>query len=269
MKLIEWHRLLLTASTWLLETRQSVMRIPRIYTEQDLSEGSTIKLDKAASSYLVKVLRLTEGAPVHLFNGLAVADDYGFFQASISNAGKTTEISVEVFIPESNNSALKISLLQGISKGDHMDITIQKAVELGVTDIIPVICERTVVNLKADRLDKKMRHWNGIVTSACEQSGRNQLMTIHDPVTFNQLSLEEKHSGFILQPGSSASMLDLTPGQNISLLIGPEGGFSDKEIQLANGKGFTAVKFGPRILRTETAAIAAISIIQSAWGDLN
>jgi len=245
------------------------MRIPRLYTEQTLTEGSTVKLDKAASSYLVKVLRLAEGTTVHLFNGIALHQQYGYFQATISTATKSVEIIVNHFVSESNSSPLKITLLQGISKGDHMDITIQKAVELGVTEIIPVICERTVVNIKTDRLDKKMRHWNGIINSACEQSGRNQLLTLHIPVKFNEIKLASNQTGFVLQPDSNHSILNTERPDSISLLIGPEGGFSDDEISFADTLGFTAVKFGPRILRTETAAISAISIIQAQWGDLN
>ena len=245
------------------------MRISRIYTEEILSEDCTITLDKATSSYLLKVLRLTEGTEVHLFNGLSVNGDYGYYASTITATGKQAEITTKKFVINNNQSPLNIILLQGISKGDHMDTTIQKAVELGVTEIIPVICERTVVNLKADRLEKKMRHWNGIATSACEQSGRNQLLTIHEPEKFSSVQLDDNQTGFILQPESTDSMLDAKQSDAASILIGPEGGFTDDEISQAIDKGFNAVKFGPRVLRTETAAIAAVSIIQSVWGDLN
>ena len=244
------------------------MRISRIYTEENLSEGSTIRLDKAASSYLLKVLRLSEGAVVHLFNGQAVNDNYGYYKSVISSAGKLAEITTTKFIIDNNQPPLRITLFQGISKGDHMDTTIQKAVELGVTEIVPVICERTVVNLKADRLDKKMRHWNGIVTSACEQSGRNHLLTICKPVKFSTIELKDS-SGFILEPRAEKSLQDAIQSDSVSLLIGPEGGFNEPEITDALNKGFSAIKFGPRILRTETAAIAAIAILQATWGDLN
>lgn len=245
------------------------MRISRIYTEQDLSTGSCIKLDKAASSYLLKVLRLSEGAEVHVFNGKPVDNNYGYYKATITTASKHAELLLTDFIKQNNQSPLKITLYQGISKGDHMDTTIQKAVELGVTEIIPLICERTVVNLKADRLDKKMRHWQSIVTSACEQSGRNQLLTLHAPIKYKHLSLADDQLGFILQPESPHSISDSTQTNSVGIVIGPEGGFSESEIQQAIGKDFKAVRFGPRILRTETAAIAGISILQSQWGDLN
>ncbi|MDH5516558.1 MAG: 16S rRNA (uracil(1498)-N(3))-methyltransferase [Gammaproteobacteria bacterium] len=244
------------------------MRISRLYTDESLTEGSTVSLDKAASSYLFKVLRLSEGAELHLFNGKTVNGDYGYYSSKITSTGKTVEVTLEKFVSNNNHSPLQITLLQGISKGDHMDTTIQKAVELGVTEIIPIICERTVVNLKADRLDKKMRHWHGIAISACEQSGRNQLLTIHQPLKFNDLQLTDG-DGFILQPDSSDSILDSKQTNTVTLLIGPEGGFSDNEMTLAVDKGFKTVRFGPRVLRTETAAIAAVSILQSLWGDLN
>jgi len=244
------------------------MRISRLYTEENLAEGCSITLDKAASSYLLKVLRLSEGTEVHLFNGKAVNGNYGYFKATINIAGKQAELTCNQFVINNNQSPLNITLLQGISKGDHMDTTIQKAVELGVTEIIPIICERTVVNLKTDRLGKKMRHWNGIVRSACEQSGRNQLLTIHTPIKYSQIKFSEKQTGFILQPDAGHSLLDFTVKESVAIIIGPEGGFTDEEMKQASDKGFKAVKFGPRILRTETAAIAAVSIIQNTWGDL-
>jgi len=245
------------------------MRISRIYTEDDLTEDCSITLDKATSSYLLKVLRLNEGTEVHLFNGNPVNGNYGYYKATINTTGKQAELTCNQFVINSNQSPLKITLVQGISKGDHMDTTIQKAVELGVAEIIPVICERTVVNLKADRLEKKMRHWNGIVKSACEQSGRNQLLTIHTPIKYSQIQLSDMQTGFILQPDSEHSLLDSTVKESVAIIIGPEGGFTDEEMKQASDKGFKAVRLGPRILRTETAAIAAVSIIQSAWGDLS
>jgi len=245
------------------------MRISRIYTEEDLAEDCSITLDKAASSYLLKVLRLNDGTEVHVFNGKAISNNYGYYKATIHTTGKQAKLTCQQFVINNNQSPLKICLFQGISKGDHMDTTIQKAVELGVTEIIPVICERTVVNLKADRLEKKMRHWNGIVQSACEQSGRNQLLTIHTPIKYNQIQLSDNQTGFILDPDSGYSLLDSSATVSVAIIIGPEGGFTDKEVEHAINKGFKPVKFGPRILRTETAAIAAVSIIQNAWGDLS
>lgn len=240
------------------------MRIPRLFIDQPLSCGETLKLEKTAASYLVKVLRLPVGSELILFNGLG-----GSYRATLLDQGKQAEVGVEQFITDKYESKLNITLIQGISKGDHMDITIQKAVELGVTEIIPLICERTVVNLKDDRLEKKMRHWNGIISNACEQCGRNTLLKIHNPVKFSDLKLSDNQTGFILQPTADNNLNTQQTPQSVAIMIGPEGGFTDEEVRQSVDKGFDEVRFGPRILRTETAAIAAISIMQSQWGDLN
>lgn len=245
------------------------MRIPRLYTEQAIIIGSPLSLDKNAANYLTRVLRLSHNSTVHLFNGQPFDHRSGYFESVLVIEGKNAALNVISFIADDTESPLPITLMQGVSKGDHMDLTIQKAVELGVSDIIPLICERTVVNLKADRLDKKMRHWQGIITSASEQCGRNTLLKLHPPVRFNNIQLDTNVTGYILQPTSPNQLITDTRPDAIALMIGPEGGFSDDEIQNAIDKGFRDVRFGPRILRTETAAIAAISIMQSHWGDLN
>lgn len=240
------------------------MRIPRLYIDQELVVDDLIKLDKPATSYLVKVLRLPIAADIILFNGQG-----GSYKATLLDHAKQAQVRIEKHIAGDNESPLKITLIQGISKGDHMDITIQKAVELGVNELIPLICERTVVNLKGDRLEKKMRHWNGIATSACEQSGRNNLLQIHPPKKLSVLSLDEDELGFILQPTADSNLQNQETPKAVSIMIGPEGGFTDEEIENSINKGFNEVRFGPRVLRTETAAIAAVSIIQAQWGDLN
>lgn len=240
------------------------MRIPRVYIDQDIEVDGILKLDKQATSYLVKVLRLPLYAELILFNGQG-----GSYTASLLDHSKQAEVHIQSFKKDNNESPLPITLIQGISKGDHMDLTIQKAVELGVTEIIPLICERTVVNLKGDRLDKKMKHWNGIVKSASEQSGRNKLLQIHQPRKLPIISLAENQTGFILQPTAASSFVTQEKPQSVVLMIGPEGGFTDSEIEESIEKGFKEVRFGPRVLRTETAAIAAVSILQAQWGDLN
>lgn len=240
------------------------MRIPRLYIDQDIAIDDIIKLDKPSASYLIKVLRLPLYAEVILFNGQG-----GSYKTTLLDHSKQAEVHVQEFIKNNNESPLKITLIQGISKGDHMDITIQKAVELGVHEIIPLICERTVVNLKGDRLEKKMKHWKGIVTSSSEQSGRNILLIIHQPRKLPIISLTEKQTGFILQPTALSNISATQAPTSVAIMIGPEGGFTDEEIESSKEKGFKEARFGPRVLRTETAAIAAISIIQSHWGDLN
>lgn len=240
------------------------MRIPRVFIERDLTVDEIFNLDKKATSYLVKVLRLPVYAEIILFNGQG-----GCYTASLLDHSKQAEVHIQSFTKDDNESPLPITLIQGISKGDHMDITIQKAVELGVTEIIPLICDRTVVNLKGERLEKKMKHWNGIVTSASEQSARNILLQIHQPKKLPIISLSKNQTGFILQPTANDSFIAQDKPQSVVIMIGPEGGFTDDEIEQSIEKGFKEVRFGPRVLRTETAAIAAVSILQAQWGDLN
>ena len=241
------------------------MRIPRIFHADVLSEEQIITLERSTAHYLTKVLRLQAGAELTVFNG----QGYEF-----SGRLETKEKEVSVYIKGRRyidcESPLHITLIQGISKGERMDITIQKAVELGVTRIIPVTTQRTVVHLKGDRLEKRMKHWQGIIHSACEQCGRNTLPQL---ATITPLSsLLDTPIGslkLLLSPYAKTSLSSLKPeNKSIALLIGPEGGLQDNEINQALSKGFTAVRMGPRIMRTETAAIASLAVIQALWGDL-
>ena len=165
-------------------------------------------------------------------------------------------------------SELRIHLLQGVSRGDRMDISIQKATELGVHMITPVICNRTNISFDAQRSKKKHQHWQQIIISACEQSGRSQLATLSDITTY-ELSLKQTLQGLklVLDPAAQTSLRSLQPDSDITLLIGPEGGLTEDEIEQARQAGFTSVSLGPRVLRTETAGIAAISALQVLWGD--
>jgi len=221
-------------------------------------------LDKNAGHHLTRVLRMQENDVVVLFNG-----DGGEYHARLRLQGKDVLAQVESFIDRDSESRLDITLLQGISKGERMDIVIQKAVELGVRKIIPVFCQRTVVNIKGERSDKKHQHWQGIVINACEQSGRtfvpvlseaNKLVdALHQPLPGLKLTLS---------PTASQTFHQIKPESNqVTLLIGPEGGLDEREIILAEACGFQSVRMGPRILRTETAALAAITALQTLWGD--
>jgi len=241
------------------------MKSIRIYHANPLTTGQLVELDKLASNHLLKVLRLKNDSIFKLFNG-----DGFEYTARLVVSGKKAVANIQQATKNDNESSLGIHLFQGISKGDRMDIAIQKSVELGVTSITPVITERTVVNLKGEREQKKLHHWKSIAISACEQSGRNFLPQIQ-PVcrltnifdnSFNDLKL-------LLDPLSNSSLKSLIPEKNIQILIGPEGGLSDTEIKLAMNNGFCGVKLGPRILRTETAALAAITSAQLLWGDLS
>ena len=240
------------------------MRVPRIYQHTDIDSGSTVELDQAAYHHLTRVLRFKENSQIILFNG-----NGGEFTGTLHIEGKKAFVSVGQFHDIERESILDITLLQGVSKGERMDISIQKAVELGVRKIAPVICQRTVVNLKSDRRDKKMQHWRGIIINACEQSGRNFIPELMPLIKLDDL-LNKRLDGLkvIMDPdaGSHLNQIDNT-GDRISLLIGPEGGLTDDEIRKAKNADFRGMQLGPRILRTETAALAAISALQTKWGD--
>ena len=232
------------------------MKSPRIYQNTSLEAGLDIELDKNASHHLTKVLRLKNDAEITLFNG-----DGHEYPSILLLQGKKVFVHIKNQLQTDRESNLKITLLQGISKGDRMDMCIQKAVELGVNKIIPVICQRTVVNLKADRGDKKIRHWQGIIISACEQSGRNVLPVLEAPSTLKEiLALPLKGLNLTLDPLSKFTFSSFEPESNeITLLIGPEGGLTQDEIDLSLKNNFKTARLGKRILRTETASITAIS----------
>lgn len=241
------------------------MRIPRIYQALAFSVGQQLELDKTAAHHLTRVLRMQENQPIVLFNGMG-----GEYTARLALHGKTVIAHIIEFIDRNSESPLKITLLQGISKGERMDICIQKAVELGVDKIVPVICQRTVVNIKGDRVDKKLHHWQGIVINACEQSGRTHIPQLLEPVRLAEaLALPDAGYKLTLSPDAINSLQQTPAGQNrMTLLIGPEGGLESREVDQAQASGFNAVRMGPRILRTETAAIAAITALQVLRGDL-
>ncbi len=243
------------------------MRITRIYHPGPLSIDQEVSLEPQAATHLTRVLRIQPGTELTLFNG-----DGNEYTAVISRVQRhhawANIINAQAVDRE---SSLNIRLVQGISKGERMDYTIQKAVELGVSSITPVLTERSTVQLKADRLEKRIRHWQGIINSACEQCGRNRVPVIETPLKLPQwlTQLEDTALKLTLQPNATETLNTITcTDNNIILLIGPEGGLSEDEIKLSNDKGFTSIRLGPRILRTETAAVTCLSIMQNCWGDL-
>lgn len=242
------------------------MRIPRIYHPGKLLAGETIMLETNAAHHLTRVLRMQDSEKVLLFNG-----EGGEFIAHLRFQGKQVAAYLEIFTNRDTDSSLQITLLQGISKGERMDFVMQKAVELGVSKIIPVICQRTVVNVRGERSEKKIQHWQGIIINACEQSGRTSVPLLMEPMKLIEgLQIPGNGIKLTLNPSASISLNQITPDcKNISLLIGPEGGLDDQEVRQAQANGFLGVRLGPRILRTETAALAAIAILQSTWGDLS
>ena len=241
------------------------MKSIRVFQPGQFETGQAITLDKSVSNHLLRVLRLKNDQLFTLFNG-----ESGEYTATLEISGKHAIAHIQSFTAQNNQSNLEIHLFQGISKGDRMDFAIQKSVELGVSKITPVICERTVVNLKADRLDKKLQHWNGVAISACEQSGLNIVPQVLPILKFEQvISSTDKSLKLLLDPLSDNSLHSLNPETSaISFLIGPEGGLSSNEIEQATEKSYQGIRLGPRILRTETAALTAIASAQLLWGDL-
>jgi 16S rRNA (uracil1498-N3)-methyltransferase len=206
------------------------------------------------------------GQSAILFNG-----EGGQYIGRLTNASKTNStVLIDGFSAVEKESNLKIHLAVGVSKGDRMDWIIQKATELGVTEISPIFTGRTEVKLSGSRLDKKLSHWQQIAISACEQSQRNRVPSINPILSFDDW-LELKHNGLklLMNHLGDLGLSEISPkDQNIVLLVGPEGGLSENEICVAEVSGYTSVSMGPRILRTETAPVAALSILQSLWGDM-
>jgi len=242
------------------------MAFPRFYCLNKLSPGSHLELPENAAMHASRVLRMQAGEKLILFNG-----DGNQYLAELTFVRKNA-VGAKVMSSQAinNESPLKITLLQGISSGDRMDFTIQKAVEMGVSHIQPISTQRSVVKLSAERAEKRLEHWQNIIVSACEQSGRAVVPEIDVPVSLAQWFSKKPSfdSGITLAPGASQSLKTLEkPAGDICLLIGAEGGLTDDEIDLANLQGFQAVTLGKRILRTETAALAAIAAMQTLWGD--
>lgn len=242
------------------------MRIPRIYVPDPITPQAPLTLDGNAANHIGRVLRLKPDAPLILFNGQG-----GEYPAVIRELGKRSVIvEVQAYQQRERESPLSITLVQGISRGERMDYTIQKSVELGVTRIVPVVTERTVVNLDDKRRDKRWQHWQGVIIAACEQCGRNRLPTL-EAITDLPRALQTPGAGqrLLLDHRSEAHVQALEPAQQVCLLIGPEGGLSATERAQATAQGFTGIRLGPRVLRTETAALTAIAALQTLWGDLH
>lgn len=230
--------------------------------------GGELVLDGDRARYLGRVLRLAVGDEVTVFNGTG-----GEWSASIEAMTKSTvTLRVGEHSDPQTESSLKVHLVQGISRGERMDFVIQKATELGVKRITPVLTEYGVVKLDAARAAKRRDHWEGVAASACEQSGRTRLPLIDVPVALKDWfgsKPAEVDAQIILAPGETTPLAEVSvPETKVCVLIGPEGGFSQTEYEDAALAGFKSISLGPRVLRTETAAVAALAIMQSLWGDL-
>ncbi|MGA2654534.1 MAG: 16S rRNA (uracil(1498)-N(3))-methyltransferase [Gammaproteobacteria bacterium] len=239
------------------------MQIPRIY--QNITIEHSVTLSPEAIRHVVNVLRLTTGAPIILFNG----DNHEYFGELEIRDKRTALVHINNKIPHSRESPLKIHLAQGIARGEKMDFIIQKAVELGVHEITPLFTERCNVKLDASRIIKRIEHWQMVAISAAEQCGRNQITKIHAPSEIAQFvatTLSEQK--FILSHRAEQDLKSIAKTTSCTLLVGPEGGFAPHELKMAEAQEFIPIVLGPRILRTETAALVAVSLLQSQLGDL-
>ncbi|MDR0480510.1 MAG: 16S rRNA (uracil(1498)-N(3))-methyltransferase [Gallionellaceae bacterium] len=245
------------------------MSVPRFYCPPPLPRGSHFDLPKEAANHAHRVLRLREGDAVQIFDGEGSAVD-----AKIAEIGGRRVVLHELqdCMAEAE-SPLRITLAQAMCGSEKMDWVLQKAAELGAVAIVPVQTQRSVAKLTADRAAKRVAHWRSVAIAACEQCGRNVLPQIHAPQDFAAWLADIRNvpgSRFILLPeGSTALHKQPRPQTDVTLLVGPEGGFGEDEIKMAHLAGFVPVRLGKRVLRTETAAMAGIAALQTLWGDFS
>lgn len=244
------------------------MRVPRLFHPAQLTPDNTVNLSADAFQHSVKALRMTAGQAVCLFNGDGF--DYLATLTSVDKRSAIARIDKRKANPSESNVAIHLG--QVISRGDRMDFALQKSVELGVTAITPLFSERCGVKLSGERLEKKCQQWQKIVISACEQSGRSNVPSVNAPLSVEQfVGRVDAMLKLTLDPHAEVPLRQLAAGQSLSsaaLLIGPEGGFTDAEIAIAERNDFKPIRLGPRILRTETAALTVLSVIQYEFGDL-
>jgi 16S rRNA (uracil1498-N3)-methyltransferase len=242
------------------------MRVPRVFVPLSFAAGAEITLPETQAHYLTRVLRMESGRPLIVFNG-----EGGSYAAQIIQASKNAcAIKLGEFTPENSQSPLDCGLAIGISKGDRFEYVLQKACELGVTHIYPLFTSRTEVRLDAARQNKKTEHWHQVLISSCEQNGRNLIPQLNSPQAISEfLPLATADLKLVLHHRANQALNSYTTPQSVCLLIGPEGGLSDDEITQAQQQGFNPLVLGPRILRTETAPLVALSLVQYQWGDLS
>ena len=246
------------------------MRTVRLHHPEPLVSGEEVSLGEDDARYLTRVLRLPVGAPVVLFDGRG-----GEYEATIAAAGRRQAVlAVGRHRPVERESALAITVAQGISRGERMDHVVQKTTELGAGAIVPLLCERGVVRLDDKRAAARLEHWQRVAAGACRQCGRNRLPRIA-PITAVEDWLAAPAEGLhlLLAPDAGRRLTDIEPAGagvagSVVLLVGPEGGLTEQEEEAAYAAGFLPVRLGPRVLRTETAAVAGITALQTLWGDL-
>ena len=241
------------------------MSQPRFYCREALAPGAYIDLPEPVARHAVRVLRLPPGAPVVLFDGRA-----GEYEARIERIEKDRVVAaLGAWRDVERESGLAVTLIQAVQSGEKMDYTVQKAVELGVSLIVPVDSRRSVTRLAGERAGRRVAHWQGVAAAACEQCGRNQVPQVA-PVEKLENWLARPSGGalrLMLAPDAEQSLVDLPSPKSVELLIGAEGGLDPQEVVAARQVGFRLVRMGPRILRTETAGLAALAALQALWGD--
>ena len=243
------------------------MRVIRCHVDADLAPGRALRLPEDKSLHLLRVLRLREGDAVTLFNG----DGHDYASRITGMERKAVELTVEAATTRDNESPLAITLLQGVARGDKMDLILQKATELGVRAIQPVLTERTEVKLDSERAERRIAHWRGVVAAACEQSGRTRVPEVAEPRALHEAlaDLPADARRLILDPhrGRALKALDIDATRPVVLVIGPEGGLGERDHRLLEKSGFEGVQLGPRVLRTETAGLAVLAALQALYGD--
>ena len=240
------------------------MPLPRIHCDQRLGPGAQFALAPEAAQHVGRALRLKAGDSITVFDGRG-----GEYDAAIQRIDKDrVEVKVGAWRDVDTEPRMRIGLIQGLPEADKMDWIIQKAVELGVTWIQPIICDRSVVRLSGERAARRESHWRRVSVAACEQSGRNRIPEVRPTLGFQSwIAVPAAATRWVLDPGGEPVTRKAPAQQDLELLVGPEGGLSDRERELAAQQGCEPVALGPRILRAETAPLAALSAIHALWGD--
>ncbi len=258
-----WH---LKELIWQLRDSKQVMRTPRLYAPMAATDTEIITVTGQTAHHVIQVLRLRPGAALRIFNG------QGMEWSAVLLESKRSEIRLQIGEPVEviAEPSLCITLAQGIARNDRMDLILQKSVELGVSRIQPLWMQRCQTRISGERLEKRLKHWQGVIISACEQSGRSTLPVLYNPEDYSNWVTRQPPAslGLMLHPDSTQVLNDLPqPGRDIAILVGPEGGLNREEQKLAALSGFTGIRLGQRILRTETAALSALACMHTLWGD--
>jgi 16S rRNA (uracil1498-N3)-methyltransferase len=240
--------------------------IARFYCPFPLAPGAIVDLPPEAAHHATRVLRLVEGDIVELFDGRG-----GEWRGRLQRTGKTVPVALEFFVAEDREAPLRVTIAQGLPAADKMDWIIQKSVELGAAEFRPLVARRSVVRLSGERMERRVNHWQNVAIAACEQCRRNRVPRVAAPVDLPQFLGEaaaQNDIRLMMAPGADLRLAQMSkPVGGVTLLIGPEGGFEDGELAAAASAGFRTLSLGPRVLRTETAAVAALSAMMALWGD--